>query len=195
MSIGTMVDKEHLNWLVDYINNNKIDTFVEIGVAKGGVLALVAKNSPNTKIFGLDSWEGMPKITKEDDQAHKKYEGKTWSTMDDVYNTFKLLSAPSNNLKLIKGFCEETIPINISLLKNIDILRIDVDWYNATKFCLEALFENVKPGGLIIVDDYNWNIGCKMAVDEFLSSLNVKKNINELPKYKGKNFGPIHFFK
>lgn len=191
----SMVDLNHLIWLIDYIERNKIDIFVEIGVAKGGVLALVAKANPNTKVIGLDSWEGMPQITEEDDQAHKGYEGIAWSTINEVYDTFKSVGAPLNNLKLIKGFCEETIPRNISTLNNIDILRLDIDWYKGTKFCLETLYDNVKTDGLIIIDDYFWNLGCKRAVDEFLCTLDTKPTIHELTEYEGRNFGPIHFFK
>jgi len=191
----SMVDHNHLIWLLDYIDHNKIDTFVEIGVAMGGVLALVAKISPNTKVIGLDSWEGMPEISKEDDQSHKRFEGVAWSKMNDVYDTFKKIEAPLTNLRLIKGFCEETIPQNIGMLTNIDILRLDIDWYKGTKFCLEALYGNVKAGGLIIIDDYFWNLGCRQAVDEFLCALDPKPDIHELVGHEGQDFGPIHFFK
>jgi len=197
ISVGerSMVDVNHLGWLVDYIKANKVDTFVEVGVAKGGVLALVAKANPNIKVIGLDSWEAMPPITEEDDQGHKIYEGQAWSTIYDVYATFESVGAPVDNLELIKGFCEETIPQNICWLNNIDILRLDVDWYKSTKFCLETLYNNVNPEGLIIVDDYNWNIGCKKAVDEFFCTLNTKPTIHEMAEYEGSNFGPIYFFK
>jgi len=194
-SSRSMVDFNHLIWLMDYVESNEVKVFVEVGVAKGGVLALVAKIKPNTKVFGLDSWEGMPEITKEDNQAYKKFEGVSWSTMNDVYDTFKSINASSDNLKLIKGYCEETIPKNISILNNIDILRIDIDWYKGTKFCLEKLYNNVNPGGLIIIDDYHWNIGCKQAVDDFLQSIDNKPIIHKCPSYENRDFGPIHFFK
>jgi len=194
-SSRSMVDINHLMWLMHYMESNKVKVFVEVGVAKGGVLALVAKINPNTKVFGLDSWEGMPKITKEDNQAYKNYEGVSWATMNDVYDTFKSINAPSDNLELIKGYCEETIPKNISILNNIDILRIDIDWYKGTKYCLENLYNNVNPGGLIIIDDYHWNIGCKQAVDDFLQSIDNKPIIHKCPSYENRDFGPIHFFK
>ncbi|MHA1966370.1 MAG: TylF/MycF/NovP-related O-methyltransferase [Candidatus Hodarchaeales archaeon] len=194
-SSRSMVDVNHLMWLMHYMESNKVKVFVEVGVAKGGVLALVAKINPNTKVFGLDSWEGMPKITKEDNQAYKNYEGVSWATMNDVYDTFKSINAPSDNLELIKGYCEETIPKNISILNNIDILRIDIDWYKGTKYCLENLYNNVNPGGLIIIDDYHWNVGCKQAVDDFLQSIDNKPIIHKHPSYENRDFGPIHFFK
>jgi SAM-dependent methyltransferase len=187
-----MVDKRHVFWLIDYIKDNKPAKFIEVGVAKGGILAIVSKYSPDTLIYGLDSWEEMPDITDEDDIVHKKYNKVKWSNMDDVYNSFKLIEASTNNLKLIKGYLEETIPKNKDELNNIDVLRLDVDWYNATSFCLINLYNNVKPGGLIIIDDYHWNVGCKLATDNFLNTL---VNKPKLYRHYEKDFGPIYFFK
>ena len=192
----TMVDVRHLNWLINFCLTNNLKTkklkFIEIGVAKGGLLALISKYCKNMVIYGYDSWEGMPKITKKDDPAHKQYENIKWSCINDVYDSFKLINSPTNKLHLIKGYVENTIPNNIDLLNNIDIIRLDIDWYSGTKFCLDNLYDKVNPGGLIIIDDYNWNIGCKKAVDSFLK----KRNISfKLLNHYNKNYGPVYFFK
>lgn len=192
----TMVDIQHCQWLVDFLNKNTINKFVEIGVAKGGLLALVAKTNPNVHIYGLDSWEGMPNITKQDNPNHSRYVGKKWSSIEDVYESFNIIEAPTNNLNLIKGFCEQTIPENIDRLFEIDVLRLDVDWYEGTKFCLEQLYNNVNPGGLVIIDDYHWNTGCKSATDNFLKSLDIiPKTFKHIELYNRDNVGPLLFYK
>ena len=51
------------------------------------------------------------------------------------------------------------------------MLRLDGDWYESTRVCLENLYPHVAPGGIVIVDDYyNWD-GCARAVNEFVSGL------------------------
>jgi len=49
------------------------------------------------------------------------------------------------------------------------LLRLDSDWYESTKQCLENLFDLVVDGGLVIIDDYYVWDGCARAVHDFLS--------------------------
>jgi hypothetical protein len=184
----TMVDFKHIEWLVKYVSQIKGGKMVELGVAKGGVLALCSRANPNLEVIGMDSWKGMPPITKEDQQEHKKYEGVAWATKEDVIRSYCILRAPQEKLTLIKGFFEQTIPKNMDKLKEITILRIDCDWYVAVKYVLQQLYSKVVKGGLIIIDDYHWNTGCKKAVDEFLPNLKYQQHYPN-------SFGPIYFFK
>jgi O-methyltransferase len=55
----------------------------------------------------------------------------------------------------------------------IAILRLDNDWYESTKFCLEKLYDKVIDGGIIIIDDYGHWVGAKRAVDEFREKNNI----------------------
>lgn len=173
----TMVWYNHLIFLVDYIKKNQCKKFVEIGVAKGGVLALAKLANLNMEIYGFDSWEGMPKLTEEDDQCHKQYEGIAWSSLQDVYNTFNLMNCPLTGVNLIKGYIENTLESNKNKLKDIDVLRLDVDWYAGTKLILDTLYENVIEGGLIIIDDYYYNKGCQKAVDDFRNKYNITSEL------------------
>jgi hypothetical protein len=59
-------------------------------------------------------------------------------------------------------------------ITSIAILRIDCDWYASTKICLETFYDRVRPGGVIIVDDYGGYDGCRKAVDEFFIARNIK---------------------
>jgi hypothetical protein len=49
----------------------------------------------------------------------------------------------------------------------IALLRLDDDWYESTKCVLEHLAPRVKPGGIVIVDDYYCWEGCTRAVNEY----------------------------
>jgi hypothetical protein len=55
----------------------------------------------------------------------------------------------------------------------IALLRLDTDTYDTTKFELEQLYEKVVVGGVVIVDDYGYTVGCKKAVDDFIASRKI----------------------
>jgi 23S rRNA U2552 (ribose-2'-O)-methylase RlmE/FtsJ len=157
-------------------------SFVECGVAKGGCLALMKYYAGNNnKIFGFDSFEGMPEITDKDiyeislnDNLNSR-NPKFWVNknlsggVENVYKTFSKLKIDTSNVYIIKGFFENTLKIqeNIDNVKEIAILRLDADWYESTKICLEVLYDKVVICGVIIIDDYGYWEGAKKAVDEF----------------------------
>lgn len=174
---------------------NGIDgDYVECGVWKGGCSALFAfmaheegKNLRTTYLF--DSFEGLPQPTIQDGQgaatfAHGKNKGslktinKNVGTIEDVRSLFKKLGL--HNYKIIKGWFQSTLPENTASINAISILRLDGDWYESTKVCLEYLYDKVSVGGYILVDDYNFWPGCKKAVDEFFAKRNILPNIKRI---------------
>jgi predicted O-methyltransferase YrrM len=184
----TLVSRERLENLYNQCSKFK-DTnysFVECGVAKGGCLSMMKYVSgKNNKIFGFDSFEGMPDITKEDLSNYNKScpltnFGKVGDNLsggiDNVYNTFNKLDLNMDNVTLIKGFFQDTLQIqqNIDNIGKIAVLRLDGDWYESVKICLEKLYDKVIEGGIIIIDDYGHFIGAKLATDEFISKNNIK---------------------
>jgi predicted O-methyltransferase YrrM len=81
-----------------------------------------------------------------------------------------------NNVILVKGFFQDTLQIqeNIDNIGEIAVLRLDGDWYDSTKICLEKLYDKVIDGGVIIIDDYGHFIGAKRATDEFREKYNIR---------------------
>lgn len=73
-----------------------------------------------------------------------------------------------------KGWFQNTLPEQVEQIDQIAMLRLDADWYESTKVCLEYLYDKVVPGGFVIIDDYGRYDGCKKAVDEFLEKRNIK---------------------
>ena len=78
------------------------------------------------------------------------------------------------NVIIVKGWFQDTLILNQIRIGPIALLRIDGDWYESTKVCLECLFDNVANGGYVIIDDYGFFPGCRKAVDEFLASRGLK---------------------
>ena len=181
----TLVSRERLENLYSQCSKfkNTNYSFVECGVAKGGCLAMMKfASGKNNKIFGFDSFEGMPDITKEDLGNYNKTDPKEWigkslcNGIDSINITFNNLNLDNDNVYLTKGYFQDTLQVqeNIDKIGQIAILRLDGDWYESTKICLEKLYDKVIDGGIIIIDDYGHFIGAKNATDEFREKNNIK---------------------
>ncbi len=149
---------------------------VECGVYKGASLMRFAtfrdllEHQKSRKIIGFDIFGRFPKTgNTEDDKFIEKFElgGGTGITKELLE---KFMSEKQfYNFELIKGNIMETLPAYTTShpeLK-ISLLHIDVDVYNATKQCLESLYEHVVPNGVIIFDDYACVDGATKAIDDF----------------------------
>jgi hypothetical protein len=179
----SMVSKERLLNLYKQCQKfqNTTYSFVECGVAKGGCLALMSHlGRNNNKIYGFDSFEGMPNITENDLGGYNKSNihqdfGNLSGGIQNVYKTFQTLNVCMENTTLIKGFFKDTlnVPKNIENIGEIGVLRLDGDWYESTVICLEKLYNKVVVGGVIIIDDYGHWVGAKRATDEFRMKRNI----------------------
>ncbi len=184
------------------IVNGKIDgSFVECGVARGGCSALMAMvANGDRKVWLFDSFEGLPDPTIEDESDITKLIGKDrhssslskgycLGTYDEVAKLlFSRLRLSKTKTFMVKGWFKDTLPRCKKEIGNISFLRVDGDWYESTKCCIENLFDNVVSGGYIFIDDYYLE-GCKQAVDEFL----VKRN--ESVEFVFDNRGGCYFVK
>jgi hypothetical protein len=168
--------------------------FVELGVAKGGCAALMAgvafsrNNRVERQIWLFDSFEGLPDPTEEDfcqtgprttgDHLQTLTRGSCLGTLEEVQDLFfERYRFPRNKVFFVKGWFKDTLPTKGKDVGKIAILRIDGDWYESTKCCLEFLYDHVIEGGAVIVDDYQSCFGCKKAVDEFMTNRNLNLKI------------------
>jgi O-methyltransferase len=182
----TMVDIERCYALynsVNYIIKNKISgAFSECGVWKGGSSMLVAytllkAGVTDRKIILYDTFEGMTKPGINDGQFEKE----EWerNKIDDRKNNWCLASIeealsnmsstgyPKENIELIKGRVEDTIPMHSP--SQIALLRLDTDWYEPTKHELIHLFPLIEKKGVLIIDDYGGWQGARKATDEYFA--------------------------
>lgn len=150
--------------------------FVECGVWRGGMSAGIASILGKERRYYLfDSFEGLPEVKEIDGEGaqlwqknkdSKDYFDNCKAEMAFAKEAFK--KARVNNVELIKGWFNETLP-NFEE-RDIALLRLDADWYDSTLLCLNVLFDQVKKGGMIIIDDYYAWDGCTIAVHEFLAT-------------------------
>jgi O-methyltransferase len=183
----TMTSKDTMYSLytaVRYVCARKLPgAFVECGVWKGGSALLAGLTMRDAGYFDrefylYDTFEGMTQPSDEDidisGHAAKAYieqfgdDGKwCYEGIDAVKQTFEQ-NGFGTGVHYIKGDVLETL--RRVKPEAISILRLDTDWYESTKFCLEALYDRIVPGGVLIIDDYgHWN-GARKAVDEFFNT-------------------------
>jgi len=83
------------------------------------------------------------------------------------------------NIYLVKGYIPDSFQdyFNKKPATQIALLHIDVDVYEATKSCLDYLYEKVVKGGIIVFDDYGQVDGATKAINEFIKSIGKNDNI------------------
>lgn len=176
--------------------------FVECGVWRGGcigLMAAVAKEfGSRRKIWLFDSFEGLPEPAVEDGLQAHTVAGTSAGDLKPIKQCvgpleivkhlfFHKLKIDDRDAIFCKGWFQETLPLVKTDVGPIAVLRLDGDWYESTKICLDSLYDQVVPGGFVIIDDYGAWEGCRRAVDEFLKARQLQIVWNEVD-YTGRYF-------
>jgi predicted O-methyltransferase YrrM len=116
---------------------------LEFGVYRGTTIRLIAARCPNDRVYGFDSFRGLP----------ERWVGsRNASTSMDRGGA--LPSVPAN-VELIAGLFGDTLP---EFLANhagaIGFVHIDCDIYSSTREVLGALRERLAPGSVIVFDEF-----------------------------------------
>jgi O-methyltransferase len=176
-------------WQVAYLDRAAIPgALVECGVAMGGAAGMMALahmasvNPPTRALHLFDSFRGIHEPLEIDGaRAAADAGGRVGGALTPVQ---KGTSPMVSRELLVKtcgyresllcyhvGWFQETLPKESASVGPIALLRLDCDWYESTRLCLEWLYNQVSPGGLVVVDDYGHYEGCRKAVDEFMAKL------------------------
>lgn len=157
--------------------------FIECGVARGGCGALMAMildnhilNDRHTWLF--DSYEGLPKPGDKDKEVSVNVpkdrhsmvlsEGYCLGTLQEVNNIlYHHFNLDKKYVHTVKGWFDKTLPEYKNKVGRVALLKLDADWYESVKCCIENLWDNVVVGGYIYIDDYHLS-GCQKAILEFL---------------------------
>lgn len=149
------VRKQHFEYVLN--NTNLISGHVlEFGVFKGKSLTMLSEHFLDQKVFGFDSFEGLPEdwlMTEKELRTNKiKHKKGHFDTSHIKYN-FK------DNVVLVKGFFDTSLPqwLSQNNLEAIKILHIDSDLYSSAKTIFDNLNHYIVSGTVIIFDElYPW---------------------------------------
>jgi len=161
---------------------------VECGVFKATSLVRWATfremlESPLSRpLLGFDIFGAFPRHDDETDNAfaarHDDVAGQGLS-IEQVRAV--LAHKHLRNVELVPGDVVTTVPAYAAAHPELRIalLHIDVDVYKPSKVALNALYERVVPGGILVFDDYGTVAGETRAVDELVAHYGL--HLHKLP--------------
>ena len=184
-----MLPRERLSELVRQVDaivaGGISGAFVECGTWRGGASFLMALRAPDRRVWMFDSFEGLPPPAPIDGPAAAQWAADTDGP--DYHDNCRASAARvaadaarlgiADRVEVVKGWFEDTLPARRDEVGPIALLRIDADWYDSVRTCLDSLLDLVVPGGFVIFDDYyDWD-GCAIAVHEALAAQHLPYRI------------------
>lgn len=150
--------------------------FVECGVYRGtGIKTVIdyfGKDEFTKKFWGYDTFDYNP-------VKDHKFIGQE----DGLFNQIQQRFAGYHQVKLIKGLLPDSL---VDSPDNIAFLHIDLNNAEYEIAVLDVLFDRIVPGGMLILDDYEWSGDYrlqKMAEDAWLDKR--KYRVFPLPTGQG----------
>ena len=172
--------KKAVSWLIDNVGRDAIGDYLEFGVFYGSSLACMHKvldelGVRHTRLFGFDSFEGLPESLHPDDKVWGAGEFKSSYAYAREFLTER--GVDWNRVFLTKGWFSDTlIPsfIQQERLKKAGLIMVDCDMYVSAKQALDFCGPLIQDEAIVFFDDWNsgglaeGGQGEKRAFDEFL---------------------------
>lgn len=170
--------------LYQMILNLPGDVF-EMGVFKAGTMVRWAtfrqllENSYSRRIVGFDTFGKFPTqgigldVDLEKVEAFVAQAGDALSR-SQVQQVFERKGF--ENIELQEGDVNDTLPhfVMNNPACRIALLHLDLNVKEPTEFVLEALYDRIVPGGLIVIDDYTSVVGATEAIDDLVADKGLR---------------------
>jgi len=152
--------KEVLSYAIE---STKLDgAILEFGVFSGGTIQFISEKFPPKKIYGFDSFEGLPE---------------NWRPgfPRKAFDLHGALPKVPDNVILLKGWFNQTLPKwkkeNQSM---VSFLHVDCDLYSSTKTIFHELSDRIVEDTIIVFDEYfnfpGWETSEYKAFQEWIES-------------------------
>lgn len=150
---GRSSDLESQSKFWDYTIDHADTTnglWLEFGVYQGRSINAISKRT-NMTVYGFDSFQGLPDDWYDDINFCKK----------GALDLKGILPKVNSNVHLIAGWFENTLPKFVDTLPDktqfVSFMHIDCDLYSSTKTVFDNLKHLIKPGTVIMFDEYWYN--------------------------------------
>jgi hypothetical protein len=164
-----------INKIISTLSMDDINgDYIEYGCFTGSCIKHAARcydkfKNYSTKLYGLDSFEGFP------ENIHKEFKNENFIT---DYNFVKKIENKFKNVRIIKGFFNETVRELDNKIEKIAFGFIDCDLAVSASPCIIQLAKKIVPGGFIMIDDFfNIDKTGSTICKEFYHHFKLDKNI------------------
>ena len=153
--------------LLEYALSRKSEGLIaEFGVDRGVSINYLA-NLTREEIHGFDSFEGLPEVWK----GHSDYSKR--------FRNQGIAPYVRKNVTLHVGWFEDSLPKFLELYQeDFGFIHIDSDIYVSSKIIFEQCRLRIKPGTIIVFDEYmnypGWRNNEYKAFHEYVKGSNVK---------------------
>jgi hypothetical protein len=149
---------------------------IEFGCYRGGSLlffaTLLARLYPEARVYGLDTFSGMPAADGSIDyHAEGDFNDTSLESIQEEADRRGL-----NNITLVKGLVQDTFPVQIPGQDTFGLAHIDLDIYHPIRYVQTAVWQRMTPGGYVVYDDATVStcLGATQAVEELIHEKNVR---------------------
>ena len=144
-------------------------SIIECGVYRGfGLMTWALLSSIlepinlSRRIYGFDTFDGFPDISRKDENLHTKIQPKNLSSdsfnelneLIEIYDANRFIGH-MNKVQLIKGNAVKTIPEFLNNNKHlvVSLLFLDFDLFESTKVAIEIFLPRMPKGAIIAFDE------------------------------------------
>ncbi len=115
---------------------------LEFGVYSGNTLRVITEARDGKEVYGFDSWQGLP-------EGWRPNIGAGAFTAPEIPEV--------EGAELIAGWFDETLPPFLDAHPGpVAMVHVDCDLYSSTKTVLDNVGPRLRPGTVIVFDEY-WN--------------------------------------
>jgi len=137
--------------------------YLEFGVYEGDSLRFWSRNltHPDSRLFGFDSFEGLPESWHEDSPRGRFDRGGAVPRIDD------------SRVQFVKGWFDYSLSVFEMPEHERLVVSLDADLYSSTKCVLDWLTPQLRPGDILYFDEFFDRHHELRALDEFLASSRI----------------------
>jgi predicted O-methyltransferase YrrM len=132
---------DHRSFLLRAVTHAPADgDILEFGVFSGLTLRWMAEANPGKRFVGFDSFAGLP----QEWQGYKTFDFDRRGVAPQV----------PDNVELMTGLFRDTVPAYAATEHQIAMIHVDCDLYESASTVLRVLEHQLKPGAIIVFDEY-----------------------------------------
>ena len=138
--------------------------YLEFGVHTGSTLRTISELAPAGSVYGFDSFEGLPEDWRTQYRA-------------GAFAVDELPDVPG--AELVVGWFDQVLPGFLTdHTDDVAFLHLDADLYSSTKTVLDALEPRLRPGTVVVFDEYfnfpHWEEHEHRAWTEFVARTGLR---------------------